>query len=247
LSGLLIYGVVRSSHRDLDAVANDEARIVRAGSLAAVVRDVADDAVLVDEDAAAYLTTLVGLLPGGPVIPVQFGTVAPDEGAVRDEVLEMERSDLEQHLAGLEGLVEVRLTVETNPEAEIDQLFQTWPDLRRTTRAHGHDGALEYRVELGKETSILLAERRDRLSERLLDRLSGHAEAHALLAAYAVTELRHAYLVRADGLAAFDDLVRTVCEEMGDGHEVEYVGPLPAFDFTDVNLTPPVQHSRWSW
>lgn len=247
---LLVYGVIRSSHQNLDSLA-DAARergvdVVHKGPLAAVVHEIPEDVGLDDDDAEAYLESLVALLPGGPVLPVQFGTVAPDEDAVRREILEAGEEDLVPCLDKLEGLVEVRLSIAANAEAELERLFEIWPDMRRTVRAHGHDGDLEYRVELGREASVRLAERRDALSDRLLARLADRAEAFAHLAAFSVTQLRHAYLVRSEHLSAFDDEVRQLCEGLGEGYDVEYVGPLPAFDFTDVEVTQE-EPSRWGW
>ena len=141
---LLLYGVIRSSHGNLDALAEAAhergVAVVNREPLAAVVHEIPEDVGLDDGDAEAYLEALIALLPGGPVLPVQFGTVAPDEESVRREILEAGEDDIVPCLERLEGLVEVRLSIGANAEADLEKLFELWPDMRRTIRAHGHDG-----------------------------------------------------------------------------------------------------------
>lgn len=244
MSALHVYGVIRSSHRDPRA---EGVRLVRDRRLIAVVREIDDDAVLNEDDARSYLDALIALLPGGPVVPVQFGTVAPNEDAVREEMLQDTGEELERCLDRLEGMVELRVRIEATPEAEIEKLLQTSPDLKRVVRAYGADGTLDVRVEVGRQTSARLAERRDQLCDHVLSRLSVHAEAHAFLATQAVTELHQAYLVRVDKLGDFDRAVSALLEELGDTYSAEYVGPLPAFEFTDVEIDPRRHHTRWGW
>jgi hypothetical protein len=244
VSALHVYGVIRASHRDPSA---EGVRLVQDHELIAVAREIDDDALLNDDDVRSYLNVLIDLLPGGPVVPVQFGTVAPDEDAVREEILQNTGEQLARCLDRLEGMVELRVRIEANPEAEIEKLLEVSPDLKRVVHAHSHDETLDFRVKLGRHTSLQLAERRDELSDHVLSRLSINAEAHAFLATSSVTELYQAYLVRADKVSDFDGAVSALREELGDTYEVEYVGPLPAFDFTDVEIDPNRQPHRWGW
>ncbi len=243
MSSLLVYGVIRASHRD---PSEEGVRFLRERRLIAVVREIDDDAVLNEDDARAYLNVLTALLAGGPVLPVQFGTVAPDEEAVRTELLRNTGEDLERSLDRLEGMIELRVRIDASPEAEIDRLLVESPDLRHVVRAHGRE-PLSVRVELGRQASLQLAARRDKLGEDVHSRLAVHAEAHASLATHSVTELHQAYLVRADKLGEFDDAVSALRQELGETYEIEYVGPLPAFDFTDVEIDPNGQRRHWGW
>lgn len=70
--------------------------------LAVVVADVRGDAV-------SHLDVLCELVRTGPLLPLRFGTVAPDDDAVRAEVL---RAGLASQLDRLDGLVEVRVQLE---------------------------------------------------------------------------------------------------------------------------------------
>jgi hypothetical protein len=84
---LLVHGIVRSEDADLVDVRVPEGlrpRGVIGGLLAAVVSP-APDRDLTADDAAPHLDLLVAVVAQGlPVLPVSFGTVAPDDDAVRD-------------------------------------------------------------------------------------------------------------------------------------------------------------------
>src|SRR5262249_41448741 len=117
-----VYGVVRSAHRargELYGVGRPPAavRLVSAGPLIAAVSDVEDGFVVEEADARAHVHVLIALLGGGPVIPLRLGTVAPDDDAVRAEVLDAARDELARALDALDGLVELHVDADDN-EAE---------------------------------------------------------------------------------------------------------------------------------
>ena len=78
-----VYGLVRSEHSEPPT----GVRLVRSGPIAAAVSDIADTE-LHETEALGYLDVLSALLRDGPVLPARFGTVAPDEAAVREEILD---------------------------------------------------------------------------------------------------------------------------------------------------------------
>jgi hypothetical protein len=89
---------------------------------------------------------------------------------------------------------------------------------------------------------------RVQLGARLLERLGGLAVAHAQLHSEGETDLRQAYLIAASVLPEFDEAVRQLRAELTPAQAMEYVGPLPPFDFTDVELEAPNDGSpRWGW
>jgi hypothetical protein len=241
---VLVCGIVRSAPAELSQPL--AMRLVRSASLAAVVRDIADDAVLGDDDAEHYFESLVALLSHGPVLPVRFGTVAPDDDAVRSELLDAASSELAARLEMLDGLVEVRIHVELDPAEEARRLGSSSTRGRWRTRAGS--ASLEDRIELGQEISEALGEQRDQLGDRLVEHLGDLAVAHAHLRSEEVTELRHAYLVRADELFAFDAKVEALRAGLPPTYTIEYVGPLPPFDFTDLDIELRERaKSRWGW
>lgn len=226
---VLVCGIVPSA----PAYSPATLRLVRSGPLAAAVRDVADDGALADEDAEVYFQGLVELLARGPVLPVRFGTVAPDDNAVCGELLDAAAHELGARLELLKGLVEVRLHVELDASEETRRLVGASPSRQR--RWSSRSGSLDDRIEIGHEISEALGDLRDQLGDQLLARLGGLALAHAHVRSDEVTELRHAYLIRAEDLSAFDAKVQELRTHLP-SCAIEYVGPLPPFEFTDLDV-----------
>ena len=246
---VLVCGIVQATNHELLFAESAAAfRLVRSGMLAAAVCDVADDAELSDEDAERYFNSLVGLLDRGPVLPVRFGTIAADDDAVSRDLLEAGEHELAERLEMLEGLVEVRLRIEVDALDEARKLIGASDPRLQRWRTRAGSRSFDERIEVGREISETLGALRDELSDRVSDRLGALAVAHAQLRPEDVTELRHAYLIRANQLSEFDDAVRLIRAELPPTCEVEYIGPLPPFEFTDIELIAPRSaHNRWGW
>lgn len=247
---LLVYGVIRSRRPDphgapAPGAATANVRLVGSGELAAVVREMPDDAVPREDDVNLYLDALIALLRGGPVLPIRFGTLAPGDDAVR-ELLDTAAEDLAHRLDVLDGLVEVRLQITADLDAELRALVEASPELARARPEQIDD-----RIAQGEQISAGLAGRRDELAELVLARLQPHAVACTTIHPQDATEVRHAYLIRAEALAELDAAVRELSDDLGDGYAIEYAGPLPAFEFTDLpDEAPPPdapEPSRWGW
>ncbi|GAA1811799.1 GvpL/GvpF family gas vesicle protein [Planosporangium flavigriseum] len=239
-----VYGLVRAEHPDPPAAV----RLVRSGPVAAAVSDLADTE-LHETDAIAYLDVLTALLRDGPVLPVRFGTVAPDEAAVREEILDPDADLVAGRLAELDGLVEVRLEVSADEEAEIREVLAAAPRLRDLMEQGRRNGqSLDLRIGIGEEISHALDARRSELSDRIVEVLAPLAASHVVSLPDDVTQASFAFLVRADRLADFDDLVEQVRADLGENYGIEYAGPLPAFDFIAGELPQPEAGTgRWSW
>jgi hypothetical protein len=247
---VLVYGFVRAGHRLADAVTRAGVRAIPVGSISALVASIADDAVLRDDDVDAYLDALIGALEDGPVLPVEFGTVADDDEDVKAQ-LELDADMLGRRLDQVDGLIEVRVDVDTDEAAAIRTLVATDPSLAHIVRSGGLPKNLSRRVALGEQIGVALAELSAALGRQMLERLGDLAVEHTERPSASVTELRHAFLIRADDLAAFDQAVGELRAELEPLHQLEYVGPLPAFDFTDARIEagPRSESSahRWGW
>jgi hypothetical protein len=248
-----VYGLVRPGHpvpRGLTGAGQPltTVRLVRSGPVAAAVSDVAD--IEIDEtDAVAYLDVLTALLREGPVLPVRFGTVAPDEDAVCEEILDPDAAFVAGRLDELDGLVEVKLEVSAEEDAEIRHLLADSSSLRQLMQQARRNGnALNLRIGIGEEISHALDVRRGEISNRIVEILSPLTVSHVVRLPDDVRRSSHAFLVDAERLVDFDDLVQQVRADLGENYDIEYVGPLPAFDFIGSELRQPEASSgRWSW
>lgn len=241
---LRLYAVVGADHPlpERTGVRGAELTAVRSGRLAAVVssEEPPDDAS--DQDAVDHLEVVTALVAEGPVIPLRFGTVAPDEAAVRDEVLEASREAFEQHLTATADVVEVLAVVQFEEDAALREVVA-----RDDLAGRGADDALADRVAFGEQIVERLVGAARAWADQMLGRAIEHAEAVAALDTPEPTSVRYALLVRRDRLADLDAEMRRVPTADVVPSHVEYVGPLPPVDFPLETTADDSGSSRWGW
>jgi Gas vesicle synthesis protein GvpL/GvpF len=249
---LLVHGIVRSEDADLADVRVPDGlrpRAVTAGPVAAVVSP-APDRELTPEDAAPHLDLLVAAVAADlPVLPVAFGTVAPDDDAVRDEVLVPEADVLERRLEAVADLVELRLDLTFDTDASVAAAGAADPALHdMAERARQPGAGFAEKLALGEATALRVAEHQDALVEEWTGELEELAERSAVL--HGDEQLRRiAYLVPRDRLDDADGAVSRMQDGLGDRARIEYVGPLPVYSFLDELdvRAEPQPTSRWGW
>src|SRR3954466_2222913 len=128
---LIVHGLLRE--RDRTGLDRLEAgpvhpRTVAAGALAAAVSE-APDSGLTADDALAHLDLLVALAADVPVLPLPLGTTAPDDDAGREEVPTPAADRLEQQLAAVADLVEVRLDILFDTDALVADVRRSDPEI----------------------------------------------------------------------------------------------------------------------
>lgn len=228
-----VYGVVRAGHppvavKGVGAPPVD-VRLVESGPLTAAVSDVDDDFLVEENDARTHVHVLIELLGGGPVVPIRLGTVAPDDNAVRAEVLDAARPDLVDCLDALDGKVELHVDVDDNEAEAIAAVAGTGP-----MRA-GEPLDVASALELGQRVAELLIEHRQHLADEIVAKLRPLAirdTPRAVIEGPEDPVLRWAFLINTDDLASFDEAVAGV-RAAYPNLAVRYVGPLPAAHFVD--------------
>lgn len=253
---LHLYGVVRAGQPlpQRPSVGDSRAPLetVDAGDVAVVVSAVPDSYRLTDDDAVRHLDVLTALVADGPVLPVPFGTTAPDADAVHADVLsDAAVQDLRRRLAALADVVEVHLDVEFDDAVDLPALMAEEPEVRALAAATRAQGAgMEEQVQLGETIARLLQARRARLAEAVVAELAPHAERTARLPASREGVDRWAFLVRRDRLDDMDAGVAGARERhAGEVSGFDYVGPLPTYSFLDLVDQPSETgaESRWGW
>jgi hypothetical protein len=230
---LYIYGVTRAGREQPSDTGLGEppapVRLVESGPVAAVVSELPDDFVVQDDDARAHLQVLIGLLDGGPILPVRMGTVAPGEDAVRAEVLDTARAELVSRLDSVDGLVELHVDADDDEAASIAAVART----ARLQLSTGGD--LSARIQLGEEVAQLLVEHRQQLAEQIVAELRPLAVQDTPRSTLRSAEdpmLRWAFLVPRDDLARFDGAIVEVRQQNPE-LAIRYAGPLPPSHFVD--------------
>ncbi|MGY1640189.1 GvpL/GvpF family gas vesicle protein [Geodermatophilus sp. SYSU D00703] len=248
---VLVHGVLRDRDTAVLSSLPEEGlrpRAVSDGSVAAVVTD-DDDRELTPEDAVAHLDLLVALVADVPVLPLALGTAAPDDDAVRAEVLEPGSEQFAEQLAAVADLVELRLDLAFDTDATVTRVAESDPELLRLAERSRAPGAgLAERMALGEAVAGRVADLQAELAEAWTQDLEEVAERSAVL--HTDEQIRRsAYLVHRDRLADADAAVaelRTAAEGLA---AIEYVGPLPVYSFLDEISAEaePAPTSRWGW
>ena len=248
---LIVHGLLREHDRAaLDRVdpGSVHPRAVAAGGLVAAVSDAPEHG-LTDDDAVTHLDLLVALVAEVPVLPLPLGTTAPDDDAVREEVLTPAADQLERQLAAIADLVEVRLHLAFSTDALIADIAREDPDIARlAARVRAPGAGFGDRMALGEAVAGRLADAEAALSEEWTAELAGLADRSVVLASDEQTR-RTAYCLHRDQLPAADDAVARLRSAAAGRADVEYVGPLPVYSFLD-DPPPgpePAPRSRWGW
>ena len=139
---------------------------------------------LTDDDAVTHLDLLVALVAEVPVLPLPLGTTAPDDDAVREEVLTPAADQLERQLAAIADLVEVRLDLTFSTDALVADIAREDPDIARlAARARAPGAGFGDRMALGEAVAGRVADVEAALAEEWTAELAGLADRAVVLAA----------------------------------------------------------------
>jgi hypothetical protein len=171
------------------------------------------------------------------VLPLRFGTVAPDVSALQ-ACITANRSAFHAALRSIDGRVELGLKASWrkggvfNDIVERDQSLRQMRDRLRTRPA----GETYYeRIELGRRVEAAVAERRAAETAAIMAELLPLADREAELRNHDEDMIfNRAFLVKRPVEPAFDEAVARVAERFSERLEFRYVGPVPPFNF--VNL-----------
>lgn len=242
-----LYGVVPAAGDEPDVGTGrrgSPVRFVAGRDLRAVVSDVEEDAPVGRDDLLSHAHVLETLAAELPVIPVQFGTLAPADDAVRRDVLDAQHDDLVALLEAFSDVVQLTVDVTHREEAALREVLLRDPGLV-ALRDHVRSGAGGEgdRVRLGETVAAALQDLQEQDAALVLDRLAPHAKAVAeneARGAHAVTSV--ALLVDRDDHTAMDEAVTLLTDELGARARVRYVGPQPPYSFLE-----PVASGELAW
>jgi hypothetical protein len=210
-------------------------------NLAAVV---SDSPVMIYEgsrrDMMAHTRVLEEVMRDHSILPVRFGTVAPNEDAIREKVLKRRLGGL----VGLFGEVERRVELGIKAFWYEDAIFQEIVAEHEQVRALrdnllGRPLEETYydRIRLGEMIESIMWQKRSQDSERILAPLRPLAD--NTVVNKVITErmvLNAAFLVHRERQTAFDETVKALDEEMGKRLIFKYVGPVPPYNFVSITI-----------
>lgn len=238
-TGCLVYAVVRAGTRDTlppEGVDEQPLRLVTHGSVAAVVNEIALERPPGRRaDLMAYSRVVDRLLADGVVVPVQFGSVLPDEQSVVEEFLAPNAryfSDLLDELAG-RAQFNVRATYHGDVAlAEIVAADPLVADLHARTRGKPEDAVFADRLRLGELVAGAMEAKRHLDATTLCDAIGPLTDAHKLelgSGLEVVFDLK--VLVDDSRRAEFEERLEDLAETVHERMRLRLVGPVAPYDF----------------
>ncbi|MFD4543208.1 GvpL/GvpF family gas vesicle protein [Streptomyces bauhiniae] len=259
-----VYAVTRddaalTGRAPLPAGLGTAPRLLSAGSVAALVRDVPeedfgtealtrqlDDLDRLEALARAHHDTIESAAAHATVLPLRMTTVYRDETRVR-EVLTDRADTFTRALDRLQGHVELGVKVFAEPEGVQDGPHSEAPDLPEASPGRAYlqrrrDQRRRNRYALG--TAGPVAERTARLAaESARARVSHRVQQGALATSRGENIANDAYLVPATDVHRFRHAVRELSAPE-QGVRVEVTGPWAPYSFTDWAQSPQDDHVR---
>ena len=152
-----VYGITAGSHpalpKDLDGVGEPPrpVRVLKAGDLAALVSDAPEDLRPKRRELLAHSNVLAEAGADGCVLPMRFGSVAPDDDTVTS-VLAERAEHYKERLSALDGKVEYNVKATHAEEAVLHRVLAANPEIRAMTEANRQagGGTYEQRLKLGE-------------------------------------------------------------------------------------------------
>lgn len=241
-TALYVYGVVPAEHaRDPIRIAGLHGAAVEtvvSGPLAALVSHTSAGTVRPSRaNLSAHQDVVAAAHEHGPVVPVGFGTVMTDAGAVVTELLEPGAGWLDHSLRSFKEKDEWRVRTRYLPDAALREVVASSPGIRRLRDEVSDDGGGGIdvlRMRLGEMVAAELIQLRERDAEAVLRTVQPHAlDLVALPSGSDDVVLYLAALVDRRNASALDQALASMAESQSGRLAFELTGPLPPWDFSE--------------
>lgn len=240
-SGIYVYGVVRLSHPlppSTHGVGEPPApvRLLPVEDLAVVVSAAHAGLRARRRDLMAHQGLLLSLAEAGPVLPMRFGMVAPDEAAVLAGVA-ARRAEHTAVLERLDSRVEMNVKI-TPVQDNLAALIREDPvvrGIREETRRHP---GYEANVRLGQAVAAGLRRRAAEAAAILPAQFDGIADDMRPGPDVEGCVLNASFLVPRRGEGRFRDVAERFAAAHPDRLELRVTGPLPCYSFVAAQPVP---------
>ncbi|MFC9948411.1 GvpL/GvpF family gas vesicle protein [Streptomyces pratensis] len=233
-SGVYVYAIIPAGEAlpaDAVGVGGPPAvlRLIRDGRVAAVVSDAPPQLRARRRDLMAHQDLLLRLTEGGPVLPMRFGAVAPDETTVRAQLAGSQA----EHLAMLRHLDQsVEINVKALPAQDaLAAVVAEEKDVRRLREAVRRRPDYQANVRLGEAVATAMSRRASEAGKKLLHELTPMARAVAAGPEVPGCALNVSFLVERSEVDAFQETVRRFADAHMESVELRVAGPLPCYSF----------------
>ncbi|MEU9146697.1 GvpL/GvpF family gas vesicle protein [Streptomyces sp. NPDC048349] len=234
-----VYGIARASQElpdTIDGIGEPPlpVRTVRAGQLVALVSDAPAELKAKRRDLLAHQRVVIQAQAGGPVLPMRFGGVSPDDDTV-GAILSEHHDAYMERLEALAGRDEYNVKANHQEEAVLFAVLAADPQLRarhQALRAAG-GGDHDEKLLFGELVARAVSER-ERTDAVLIEQtLAPHAEGVRRGPESAGWLANLSFLVDRDRREDFLAAVRALHEQY-EHLQVQATGPLPPYSFADA-------------
>ncbi|MER6978487.1 GvpL/GvpF family gas vesicle protein [Streptomyces carpinensis] len=240
-----VYGITAASHpappEGMAGVGDPPlpVRVLKAGELAAVVSDAPEELRPKRRDLLAHQNVLSEIGAAGCVLPMRFGSVAPDDDTVTSVLGERAEHYLER-LRALDGKVEYNVKGSHVEEAVLHRVMAENPDIRAQAEANRQAGGGSYddKLRLGEMVANAVKAREAEDGAQVIRALQPGAAAISEGPQSTGWLVNASFLVDRDASAQFVDAVEKARQEMP--HlELRVNGPLPPYSFVEPGPSEP--------
>ncbi|MEU1176969.1 GvpL/GvpF family gas vesicle protein [Streptomyces sp. NPDC005820] len=240
-----VYGIAARSHpalpEGLGGVGDPPRplRVLTEGELAAVVSDAPEELRPKRRELLAHQNVLAETGAQGCVLPMRFGSVAPDDDTVTD-VLAERAEHYRERLAALDGKVEYNVKASHVEEAVLHQVMADSAELRALAEANRQagGGTYEQRLQLGEVVAAAVRAREAEDAAHVQQTLRPLAAAASAGPESTGWLANVSFLVERDSAAAFLEAT----EELRKARphlDVRVNGPLPPYSFVEPGPSAP--------
>lgn len=244
-----VYGITAGSHpalpKDTGGVGDPArpVRLLKQGELAALVSDAPEGLRPKRKELLAHSNVLAEAGEGGCVLPMRFGSVAPDDDTVAG-VLAERAEHYKERLTALDGKVEYNVKASHAEEAVLHRVLAGNPELRAMTEANRQagGGSYEQRLQLGEMVAAAVKAQEAEDATDVQHTLQPAADAVSVGPDSSGWLVNVSFLVDRDGAETF----LTAVEQLRSGHphlELRVNGPLPPYSFVEPGPAEPATTS----
>src|SRR5919109_187438 len=243
-SAKYVYGVTRPRPKSGSigkGIHGKAVRVVTSDDLGALTSDVpAGPLEAGREELMAHARVLERAMKKGTVLPMRFGVVMPSESAVRSELLDAHRGELEAQLDAMNGKVEINLKGMYEEELVLRQIMNENSEVATLSAAIAgkpEDATYYDRIRLGELVAALLSDKRAADEHEIIERLARHAvDCQVAPPAHERMAVNASFLVERDRLPEFDRELDRIASAHGGLIRFKYTGPLPPHSFVELAM-----------
>ncbi|TXS38420.1 GvpL/GvpF family gas vesicle protein [Streptomyces sp. OR43] len=239
--GVYVYAIVRAGTglpKNTGGVGAPPAavRTIRQGALDAVISDAPPQLRARRRDLLAHQELLMRLADEGPVLPMRFGMVAPDERTVIEQ-LAVDEAGHAHVLDRLEGCFEINVKAFPAQNA-LAALVAEEESVRRLRESVRRNPGYEASVRLGEAIAAALTRRAAAAGQQLHRELAPRARAAAPGPAVSGCALNMSFLVNRTESDGFLSEAQNFAKAHQEHAEIRLAGPLPCYSFVSADVRP---------